>query len=92
MVFDKTVDERMQYLESVYETIKFNRFINKIVNKRSMQKNRILQIDNPKMTIGQDLPSHTRIHTHTFTASETDLNTDVTEFLGARDKETGNIA
>ena len=40
--------------------VKFNRFISKVVNKRGLLKNKILQINNPKFSVRGDLPRSTQ--------------------------------
>ena len=86
--FNATVDERMQYFKAINDKIRFNRFINKTVNKRGMQKNKVLEVDNPKMTVKEDMPSHTRKTEHNFTTIiESHFDKDMDDFLGSKKSE-----
>ena len=81
----------MQYFMKVYDKIKFNRFISKIVNKRGMQKNKILKDEDPRLNVHEDLPTIFKSKPAVFTTIiEEEFEQDFEDFL-VKKNETDNV-
>ena len=81
----------MQYFMKVYDKIKFNRFISKIVNKRGMQKNKILKDENPRLNVHDDLPTIFKSKATVFTTIiEEEFEQEFEDFL-VKKNDTDNV-